>query len=372
VRNLTFAGFACLLALSACGGGSLSSLPACPATVELGAMPLKDDAYTAITPLGRLGPPSHTLPTEHHYLVLKPDPGRALAAPVYAMAAGWVVEVSSVEHVGAGYTDYDLKLGLCRDFSIGYGHLSELAEDLRAALGPPSRCNTYSTGGDTYKRCGFDVRVPVVAGQLLGMAGGNPGQYALDLGAKDRRRVQNAFVNHERYEREAADLLYAVSPLAYLKGDLRKAARERTGGWGGARRSAEPPFGTVAYDVPGTAMGNWFREGRPFYPEDPHLALVPDEVDPGIQVISAGASLGALSGYLVRFTPQATGTVNRGFDTIRDESVYCYPTGDPHTSAPAGRVLLRLAGRAGLLAEFQAGKDCSRPRTFAGPKRFNR
>lgn len=366
---------AILLFLAACNGDSLAGLPACESEVSLAALPLAESDFGSIIPMGNLKPPSHTFPSRRHYFVLASDPNdsdRALSAPVYAMQNGWVVRVFSVEHVGRGYTDYDLTLAVCADFSIDYGHLSAISADLRQALGTPTRCETYATDGVTYKRCNYAARVAVVAGQLLGEAGGNPGQYALDIGAQDFRRQQNSYVNESRYREQSADLLYAVSPLAYLAPTPRAVAASRMGGWSGRQRTAEPIFGQVSYDVAGTAMGNWFREGQPFYPEDPHLALVKDNVDPSQYAISVGTSLGEMAGYIVLFAPQHSGFVDRAFEEITDSSIYCYPSQRPGSSAPVGRLLIQLADENDLLAEFQEGSACTEAFVFSQPMRFKR
>ncbi len=364
------------LLLTGCSHSNLTGLPACNGEPELAALPLDESSFSAILPLGSLGPVSHTFPTEHHYLVLPPDPDdeeKALVVPVYAMQDGWIVEVDSVEHQPAGFTDYDVTLGVCSQFSVQYGHMSALSPELLEALGSPDRCESYVVDNQTYKRCKYRAKVPVSAGQLIGRAGGNPGQMALDLGAKDYRYEQNQFVNQGRYRADASYAIYAVSPFAYLPADLRAQVDPKMGWWDGvSRRTAPPIYGEIAYDVAGTAMGNWFREGKPFFPEEPHLALAKDNVDPSVYAISAGSSLGALAGYVVRFTPQHTGTVNRAFEEISDSAVYCYPTEQDGTSTPVGRVLLRLDDATTLEAEFQEGRSCDQAPAFAEPRTFKR
>jgi len=363
------------LVFSGCGSGALQGLPACDeAGPRLTALPLAEEDYQVVRPLGSLGPTSHTLPTEHHYFYLTPsqDPETGRRAPARAMAAGWVVEVASLKHAVAGFTDYDLTLGLCRDFSISYGHLSELTDDLLAELAGSGDCETYTTDGETYTRCRYRLRHQVDAGELLGYAGGNPDQYALDIGAHDYRREQNVFVNQQRYRSDASYMIYAVSALDYLTPELQTLVDAKVGGWNGAVRTVPPVHGQISYDVPGTAMGNWFREGAPTHPEDPHLALVRDNVDPGVYAISAGTSLGGLAGYVVLFDPQAGGVVDRAFDEISDGRIYCYPSQRSGSGAPAGRVLLQLDGADRLQAEFQAGLACTGELAFSEPVSYVR
>ena len=367
-----------LFALTSCGGdehSNLFSLPACQREVRLTSLPLAVSDFTSVVPLGNLSPSDHTLPTEHHYFVLPLDPANTeltLQVPALAVARGTVVEVEDVEHVNRGFHDYDLTLGVCRDFSVHYGHLSQISAALQAELGNPTRCDSYTTGGNTYRRCQYRLHVEVAAGEEVGRAGGNPGQYALDLGAKDYRREQNAYANPSRYRSEAAFLLFAVSPLDYLTPALQDVVNPKMGDFQGNRRTQPPLHGQMAYDVAGTAMGNWFREGEPFFPEDPHLALVKDNVDPGLYAISAGTSLGALAGRVVRFSPEAGGSVNRPFEQVTPGATYCYPTAQPGTTTPEGRVLLRLQDSGRLQAEFQPGKDCSEALQFVSAAVFVR
>lgn len=379
MRNHTlFMVFALLLTLAGCGGdeqGNVSSLPDCSDEVELTALPLAESDFTSVVPLGALGPIDHTFPTEHHYFVLPLDPSdqeRSLQVPALAVAAGAVVEVEDVEHVNQGFHDYDVTLSVCRDFTLRYGHLSQISTALQNELDTTTRCDTYTTGGNTYQRCKYHVRSEVAAGEPIGHAGGNPGQFALDLGAKDYRHEQNTYANHQRYRSKASFLLYAVSPLDYLMPELQALVDPKMGDFQGRRRTREPLHGQIAYDVPGTAMGNWFREGEPFFPEDPHLALVEDNIDPGLYAISAGTSLGELAGYVVRFAPEASGAVNLPFDQVTPGSLTCYPTEQPGSGTPSGRVLLRLQDADHLQAEFQAGKSCSEAMQFVSPTVFVR
>ncbi|MBV9080411.1 MAG: hypothetical protein JO102_04745, partial [Elusimicrobia bacterium] len=80
--------------------------------------------------------------------------------------------------------------------------------------------------------------------------------------------------------------------------------------------------------------GDWYKIGAPDLPEDPHLALVPDNINPNVQNISCGTSVSGLTGWRT-FTPQTSGTHNRDFSQVTsDGAVYCYdnfvdPLGQP-------------------------------------------
>lgn len=162
--------------------------------------------------------------------------------------------------------------------------------------------------------------MPVEAAEAIGQAGGNP----------------------QRYRNEAPSLLYAVSLLDYLTPELQAQVHPKMGDFQGKRRTKPPLPGQITKGEAGAAMSNRFRVGEPFYPEDPHLALVKGNVDPGRFAISAGTSPGALAGSVGRFSPVASGTQKRRFDEVPPGMLACYPTEPPGTAAPAGRVLLQL------------------------------
>jgi len=88
------------------------------------------------------------------------------------------------------------------------------------------------------------------------------------------------------------------------------------------RRLVEPICGRVDYDVAGTASGVWYQKSSSStYPEDPHLALVYDNVDPSLAALSIG-TFGPTGLYY--FLPQNTGLVNRRFEDMKDSEIYCF------------------------------------------------
>ncbi len=357
------------LALTGCGPRNpAQAYPPCPADgPELTALPVALSDVLYVTPLGNLNPPGHVFPTDHHYFYLRPSgTNKTVVTPAYAMATGWIASIGVSEHLDEGFTDYTLTLTLCQGYTLLYGHISALSSTLSAALAgaSPSATHEYSTGGHAYRLSFYDLKLPVTSGEALGKAGGNPGQFALDIGAHDTRKEQNSFVNMDRYRHELSWFLYAVSPIDRLVPDLQAQVKAKLGGPQGTR-TAPPVAGTVSYDVAGTAMGNWFREGAPSSPEDPHLALVKDNVDPGKYTISTGTSLTGWTGQTATFVPQYTGYVNRAFEATSTGTTYCYPVA-------SGRLLLRLVTAEKLQGEYQAGKSCGDPLSFENPVAFVR
>ncbi len=354
--------------LSGSGGGTSALLPPCPASgPELTALPLQPGDYRYVVPLGNLNPTGHVFPSDHHYFYLPLDgQGKAAVVPVFSMAKGWITRVSVSEHLDEGFIDYSLTVGVCRGFEFWYGHVSALSAFLRDAIAKakPSRTETYTSGGHTFRVSDYPMFLAVAAGTPLGMAGGNPGQWALDVGASDRRGEQNRFANQDRYRNDLEWLIYAVSPLDFLRSDLKGLVDANVGG-PDTRRTAEPIHGQISYDAPGTAMGNWFLKGQPSLPEDHNLALVKDPIDPQKYAISVGTALSGLAGRVIVFTPAESGNVARAFDEVVPGSINCYPTG-------AGRLLLRLQNEETLLAEYQAGQGCQEPMALSHPVTFVR
>ncbi|MGK5086222.1 hypothetical protein WDW86_01585 [Bdellovibrionota bacterium FG-2] len=124
---------------------------------------------------------------------------------------------------------------------------------------------------------------------------------------------------------------------------------------GSKHRTSEPREGTISQDVAGTAQGIWLKEGvSTVYPEDPHLALVHDPVDPTIAVLSIGTSLeGGMGAWSIPSTT-TLGTFNRDFATITPGSdTYCYDS-----SGLGGVVVLSLDSATSLKVEFKPGLSC--------------
>ncbi|MCD6359048.1 MAG: hypothetical protein J7L90_03755, partial [Dehalococcoidia bacterium] len=88
------------------------------------------------------------------------------------------------------------------------------------------------------------------------------------------------------------------------------------------------PCGSVMQDIPGTAQGCWFLSGNSeTYPEDPHLALVHDNVHPSQAVFSVGISVPNLESRTYEFPPQSSGLLNRDFSDITpDGQIYGFQT----------------------------------------------
>jgi len=276
--------------------------------------------------LGNLNPPSHTFPTDHIYFHLTRPEGadRPDVVTFYSPGDLTVTMIAASEHVKAGFTDYTLFLKPCEDITVMFYHVSSLSKDVfgdTSASAGWRLDSEYSTGGETYRQWSKKSDIEVKAGDILGTAGGNPGQWALDLGVYDRRYLSSMMANPRRWSQVRYQ--HAVCPWKfYEKGPvldqlLALVQQDRVEG-------EEMPCGSVLQDIPGTAQGVWFLSGtKETYPEDPHLALVRSNLRPGYAVFSVGNAIPNLASHTYEFLPENSGRLNRDFRDINpDGQIY--------------------------------------------------
>ncbi len=302
--------------------------PSQPYTVPIlfTASPIDIDKIDSIVMLGNLNPPSHTFPTDHIYFYPTRQPGadRPDVVNFYSPGDLTVTLIWASEHVNAGFADYNVILQPYDSITVMFFHVSTLNS---AVFGDTSDFSSwyldseYTTGGETYRTWTKEYDVDVKAGDLLGTAGGNPGQWALDLGVYDDNYYPQMVANPNRWEN--ANCIHAICPLSlYESGPVLDALlalvdRDEVEG-------EELPCGSIMQDIPGTAQGCWFLFGiTETYPEDPHLALVHSNIHPARAVLSVGNSILNLMSHAYDFVPLDTGFLNRDFkDITPDGHIY--------------------------------------------------
>lgn len=288
--------------------------------------PIEIDKIDQIVTLGNLNPPGHTFPTDHiyFYMTRQPNADRPDIVDLYSPGDLTITQVWASEHVTAGFTDYNIIFKPCPRITIMFYHVSALETSLfgdTSSFTGWNLDNEYTTGGETYRLWSKDYDIPVNAGDLLGKAGGNPGQWALDLGLWDEDYYSPNVANPQRWENAACVhalcplILYETGPL--LDSLIALVVRDEVAG-------EEYPWGEVMQDIPGTAQGCWFLGGTvDTYPEDPHLALVHSNIHPAKAVLSVGTSVPGLESNTYEFTPLDSGFFNRDFkDITPDGNIY--------------------------------------------------
>lgn len=300
--------------------GECSDLPLSVPPVPLG------DIRT-IAPLGNLSPPGHVMPTEHMYFYLRLDAGgtKAVVTPLHAPGDMTITQARATEHVNAGILDFALTGMLCDEVSLVFGHVSSLDEELfgdTSGLDGWAYTGEYSGAGETYRTWERWCYTAVTTGRELGTAGGNPGQWALDVGVFDHRSTHGTAANPDRWR---ATTLHSACVLDYYERDQVHDALSEL-----LDREDIPgdryPCGLVLQDVPGTAHGAWFLDGNPNpSPEDNHLALVWHNSRPTQAVISVGYAVPTIGSNGYAFVPESLGLVNRPFTAVTpDGEIYGY------------------------------------------------
>jgi hypothetical protein len=344
-----------LVGVAGCDHGM--DLPACTTLTPLDTSPLADSQFQGLVPLGNLNPPGHTFPTDHLYLYLPPPETLALAT-LRSPGHSWLTRVQRhSSSTPPAYEDWTLELSPCREVALVLMHVSSLADGLLARVGSvDGHCSEYDTGGRHYRNCEASTDVELQGGEVLGGVGGEVGQRALDFGATDTRSAPLAYVSPGRL-REGQE--HVVCPLDLFVAEARAALVNRLGSYDGARqRTAEPVCGTVMQDLPGTAQGLWYRPGAPSSPEDPHLALVHDNVDPTIPAFSVGTSVTGLSPGVYTFTPQPSGLVDRDFPTVAPGSTYCWNLNNFYDGYPLGRLVGSFPSVSALRIRYDLSDSC--------------
>jgi hypothetical protein len=293
---------------------------------------------TGWVPLGNLNPTGHLFPVDHQYLYhTNPDrPGGPIYRAVNVVAPGDIV-ISNARRssYSTGNLDYSITFSPCSDLRGLFGHVQTITQAMLDQLGPFDQfCDTNVPAGSiTITSCSTkQVSISVSAGTLLGTAGGIPNtSFGLDFLLQDKRVTPIVFANPARWlaNADGFDSFHTVPSSDYFTEPASSQIKARLGQFDGSTlRTAAPQGGTIEVDVSGTAQGYWFNSARATHPEDPHLAIVPDNVTPNIFAFSMGTSQPGFPFGLYKFTPQSSGRVNRHpAQVTADGEIYCYQVG---------------------------------------------
>ncbi len=309
-------------------------------------------------PLGQVGPPAHTFPTDHQYVsFVNPDITK-LSEPADVVAPGdiTILRVRRVTYSYDNHSDYSMDFSPCADLVGNFGHVTSLDATLATKLGAfDQQCGSYSPNpGLTVQTCDTkSLQVEVAAGIRLGTAGGIANIGSLDFTLQDRRVSSINYANPARWQNNGGfDQFHIVPASDYYPEPLKSQIAAKLGSYNGkVKRTAVPLGGTIALDVAGSAQGVWMNTSQPTFPEGPHLALVPDNLDPAIFVFSVGLSQPSFQAGQYRFTPVSSGSYNRNPSQITsDGRIYCY---DTNTGAALliqliDATTLRVEGRQGV------------------------
>ena len=352
------------------------SLPTCGGRLALFTQaPVTDSRLVSINPLGHLIPPGHTFPSDHLYMNFNPSGGAAVS--LYAPSDGWVTQVTEIL-TGSSVSSYSLAFQPCAEVTLNFLSISTVVSGLLNTTPSFRQCSSDGQGypGAT-GTCTISLRAAVKAGDLIGTGPAT----TIDFGPLEDTRMQlTGFANSSRHT-----LSRGFCPLNYFASSVQTTYGALLGGNNGARflaRSVSPTCGTIVQDVSGTAQGDWYRIGSPDIPDNPHLALVHDNISPSTATLSVGSSVPGFQGAHAVF-PKTTadGTrIDYDFNLIQDTQIYCYDgfqstfnSGlfSPDTSLSGRIAIVQLTGSSlgNLTLELQnPGTSCAAaaPWSFTG------
>ncbi len=326
-----------------------TNLPECSEQI-LTVTPVDLNYVYYITPLGNLGPPEHTLPTEHMYIHLTSE-GVDLRAPADLR----LISMSRTIYQETGTQDYSLEFSFCNDVHGYFGHIKTIDAELEEELADCTR-NVYGEGGK-YDHCWVDIDLEVNAGDILGTVGNNI-QTNFDFGVYDERTPLD-YANPSRYSGKS---LYMTCPLEFFDDETKNDLYNKIS------RTTDPKCGEVMQDVKGTLQGNWyFKDAASYQHSDwtEHLSFAYDNNEPSEAVISIGGIFTDSAKWV--FTPNTSGFINHEFaDVTPDGNLYCY-----ESEFTSDKIIVQLVSDAELQIEHQDG-SCSGNFEFNNPTIYYR
>jgi hypothetical protein len=243
--------------------------------VSLTHLPMNLEDVQSVTPYG-LTAGAHVTPIDHLYLY--PKGKERDAVPVYAMADGYIKEISerkqSTDSGQAKPGEFRLMIQhSCQTFTY-----FDLITSLDTAI------------KDQWKGRS-DLHIPVKGGQVVGRIGGQ----TLDTAVYNLNLTLPGFITPSMYDAEPWKI-HTDDFFEYFVEPLRSQLLSRN------PRKVKPLSGKIDYDQPGKLVGNWFLENTNGYGGlngegpgkdghgywDGHLAIFYDAYDGKTVVVSVG------------------------------------------------------------------------------------
>lgn len=324
------------------------NLPSCEA-LEFTTYPVDMSKVPDIAPLGNLGPPGHTFPTDHTYISVGEDIGghfgSGKAYDLFSPADVYLTSISWGDGDTQDPRDYVIYFALCEDVIGYYNHVKTVSPEIQVIL-DNYRCEDF--GQQTQNSCTKVLDLDSFeGGKIMGTVGLKQGNF--DFGLIDLR-VDLDFIKPERH---AERTLHIQCAYDYYPEDMKKTFYDLI-------PRADGTCGRTMQDVSGTLMGAWFHEdAEAKYVVDwqVYLAFVEDNYYPDVQVVSVAGIFtdpGKYESY-----PEDSGNINRKFtDVTADGNVYCYESGNVEkhrNSIPSGKIVVQMVDEETLQIQHQEG-----------------
>ncbi|KAF6245495.1 hypothetical protein [Nitrosopumilus sp. b2] len=321
--------------------------------------PVDMNEVKSITPLGNLGPPGHTFPTQHPHIHLG-EYDTSYSYPLYTPADVFITSVSWQENITQDPIDYVIYFALCKDIIGYYNHVKALSDEVKHII-EKVECESFSIKSEG--SCTKVLLDKIEEGSVLGQVGLEQGNF--DFGLIDISKKLD-FIKQERYPIRDR---YVNCVFDYYEDPMKQQFYDLI-------NRIDGTCGHVMQDVPNTLKGNWFHESaQKEYVVDwnVYLAFVDHYEDPSIQVVSIAGIITEPS--LFKFIPKTNGEINREFSQVTsDGNIYCYEGANIiryFEKVPLGKILVQMIGNETLQIEHQTG-NCTRNENFTNPTFYNR
>jgi hypothetical protein len=339
------------------------TLPDCDG-IQFTTFPVDMSKVPDIAPLGNLGPPGHTFPTDHSYISVGENGGGAHGsgktydifspADIYLTSISWSKNTEDPR-------DYTFYFALCKDVIGYYNHVKTVSPRMQDILDNYD-CEEFSKQDENSCTKVLDLDL-FEEGGLMGTVGLKQGNW--DFGLIDLR-VNLPFVNPGRHVERTLHIQCAYD---YYPTEMKKVFYDLI-------PRKDGTCGRTMQDVAGTLMGTWFHEDaqdKKVVDWKVYLAFVEDNYFPDTQVVSVAGIFTNPAKY--EFYPKNSGFVNREFSEVFDDgNVYCYQSEEVEkfqSSRPSGKIVVQMTDKETLKIEHQQG-SCKGDEIFKNPKIYMR
>lgn len=334
--------------------------------VQMTNLPMNISDVKSFTPYG-LTAGAHVTPIDHLYFYPKDGPRDKY--PVYAMADGFITEITSrginVDTGAQRPPEYRYMIQHSCE-TISYFDLITKIDDSILKEHPDAATK------------GMHGRFPVKAGQIVGWIGGQ----SLDTAVYNMNLTLPGFIHPKMYEAEPwkihTDDFFSYFSETHQEQMLALSARK-----------VKPYSGKIDYDQPGKLVGNWFKEGTNGYAGASnygagdgtgrgywtgHLSVFYHHINPDLIIVSLGEyENGKPMSFAVLGNKPDPATITKESGVIKYELIYGPGSGSTiQNTQVKGVVLFQVLDDEKLKVEIFPNKKGTQVNGFTAPITYER
>lgn len=337
-----------------------------PDRVPMAHLPMRTSDVVSFSPYGLVAG-AHVTPIDHLYFYPKAGPRDTY--PVYAMADGFITEITvrgiQVDSGKPRAPEYRYMLQhSCQ--TVSYFDLITKIDS--------SIIQEYPDAATK----GMQGRFPVKAGQVVGWIG----EQSLDTAIYNMNLTLPGFITPAVYDAEPWKI-HTDDFFSYFS-EAHQAEIQKFN-----RRKVKPYSGKIDYDQPGKLIGNWFQEGTNGYAGangygagdgtgrgywSGHLAIFYHAIQPSVIVVSIGEFKDGKPQYFaVAGNAPDPAAINKDNGLVTYELIQA-PQGDEvmQDTRPLGVALFQVLDSEKLKAEFFPDKTAAQVNGFVAPSIYER